>query len=194
MSRPVAHHICNRNSLSPRNLTALRSDQTSCAGGRGQCRRRRADRQLPRRAGASQAIESARMTVPGYVVGVTLEAVERFWADVALAVGPRSVPGRARSKKCLVGRTGFEPVTSSVSGNSIAVWGVCDGRTESNGESLTWEEFLAGSCSVGGRLMALALICGSHGLVQADNAVNARCRDGPVVSVVPVRLCQWCRS
>lgn len=42
-----------------------------------------------------------------YVVGVVLEAVERHWADVALAlrpvVGPRSVPGRARNKKCLVG-------------------------------------------------------------------------------------------
>jgi hypothetical protein len=41
-----------------------------------------------------------------YVVGVVLEAVERYWADVAIAVGPvvgpRSVPGRARNKKCLV--------------------------------------------------------------------------------------------
>jgi hypothetical protein len=64
----------------------------------------------------------------------------------------------------LVGRTRFELVTSSVSGNFMAVWGVCDRRTESNRESLTWEEFLAGSGSVGGRLMALALICGSHGL------------------------------
>ena len=64
-------------------------------------------------------------------------------------------------------------MTSSVSGNSMAVWGVCDRRTESNGESLTWEEFLAGSGSVGGRLIALALICGSHGLGQADIAVSA---------------------
>jgi hypothetical protein len=54
----------------------------------------------------------------------------------------------------------------------MAVWGVCDRRTESNGESLTWEEFPAGSCSVGGRLMALALICGSHGLGEADIAVS----------------------
>ena len=27
MSRPVAHQICKRNALAPRNLTALRSDQ-----------------------------------------------------------------------------------------------------------------------------------------------------------------------
>ena len=40
-----------------------------------------------RGAGASQAIEPARMTVPGYVIGVALEAVERYRADAALAVG-----------------------------------------------------------------------------------------------------------
>ena len=32
------------------------------------------------------------------------------------ALGPRGVSSRAGNKKCLVGRTGFEPVTSSVSG------------------------------------------------------------------------------
>jgi hypothetical protein len=55
-----------------------------------------------------------------------------------------------------------------------------------NGESLTCEELLAGSGSVGGRLMALALICGSHGLGEADIAVNARWRDEVVMSVVLV--------
>jgi hypothetical protein len=54
----------------------------------------------------------------------------------------------------------------------MAVWGVCDRRTESNGESLTCEEILAGPGSVGGRLIALALICGSHGLGEADIAVS----------------------
>ena len=41
-----------------------------------------------------------------------------------------------------------------------------------NGESLTWEEILAGSGSVGGRLIASALICGSHRLGEPDNAVS----------------------
>jgi hypothetical protein len=54
----------------------------------------------------------------------------------------------------------------------MAVWGVRDRRTESNGESLTWEEILAGSGSVGGRLIALALICGSHRLREPDNALS----------------------
>ena len=54
----------------------------------------------------------------------------------------------------------------------MAVWDVYDRRTESNGESLTCEEILAGSASVGGRLIALALICGSHGLGEADIAVS----------------------
>ena len=55
----------------------------------------------------------------------------------------------------------------------MAVWGVCDRRTESSGESLTREEILAGAGSVGGRLIALALIYGSHGLGEADIAVSA---------------------
>ncbi len=55
----------------------------------------------------------------------------------------------------------------------MAVWSVCHRRTESNGESLTCEEILAGSGSVAGRLIALALICGSHRLAEPDNAVSA---------------------
>ncbi len=45
----------------------------------------------------------------------------------------------------IVGRTGFEPVTSSVSGKSRAVWSVCHRRTESNGEPLTCANLLSGS-------------------------------------------------
>lgn len=63
MSRPVAHHICKRNSLAPRSLTAPRSDQLRRWS--WPVSASRADRQLPRGAGTSQAIESARMTVPG---------------------------------------------------------------------------------------------------------------------------------
>ena len=37
---------------------------------------------------------------------------------------------------------------------------------------MTCEEILAGPGSVGGRLIALALICGSHGLGEADIAVS----------------------
>src|ERR1017187_2113652 len=47
--------------------------------------------------------------------------------------------------KNVVGRTRFELVTSSVSGKSRAVLGVCHGRTESNGEPLTWAGILNGS-------------------------------------------------
>jgi hypothetical protein len=45
----------------------------------------------------------------------------------------------------LVGRTGFELVTSSVSGKSGAVPGVCHRRTESDGESPACENILATS-------------------------------------------------
>jgi len=45
-----------------------------------------------------------------------------------------------------VGRTGFEPVTSSVSGKSKLIFGVCHRRTESSGEPLTWAKSLSGSC------------------------------------------------
>ncbi len=48
----------------------------------------------------------------------------------------------------LVGRTGFEPVTSSVSGKSRAISGVCHCRIESNGEPLTCKRNLIGSCYV----------------------------------------------
>ena len=62
----------------------------------------------------------------------------------------------------LVGRTGFEPVTSSVSGKSRPVPGICHRRTESNGEPFTCEKLLGGSRWVRGRLIASALIRGSH--------------------------------
>jgi hypothetical protein len=42
----------------------------------------------------------------------------------------------------LVGRTRFELVTSSVSGKSKAVFGVCRRRIESNGEPLNWVDIL----------------------------------------------------
>jgi hypothetical protein len=67
----------------------------------------------------------------------------------------------------LVGRTGFEPVTSSVSGNSGAVSGVCHRRTESNYEPLTCERILGTSRWVWGRLTALAPTCGSRRLAAA---------------------------
>ena len=50
----------------------------------------------------------------------------------------------------------FEPVTSSVSGKSRVVPGVCHRRTESNWEPSTWEKNLAESCWVRGRLNTLA--------------------------------------
>ncbi len=40
----------------------------------------------------------------------------------------------------MVGRTGFEPVTSSVSGNSRAVPSVCHSRTTSSGGALHLQE------------------------------------------------------
>ena len=61
-----------------------------------------------------------------------------------------------------VGRTGFEPVTSSVSGNSGAAPGVCHRRAESNWELSTCGKNLAGSCYVRGRLKTLAPISGSR--------------------------------
>ncbi len=50
-----------------------------------------------------------------------------------------------RLSKNVVGRTGFEPVTSSVSGKSKPISGVCHRRTESNGEPLTCTDILSGS-------------------------------------------------
>ena len=70
--------------------------------------------------------------------------------------------GLDRFSKNGVGRTGFEPVTSSVSGNSGAVPSVCDRRAESNWEPVTCEKNLAGSRYVRGRLNTLAPISGSH--------------------------------
>ena len=62
----------------------------------------------------------------------------------------------------LVGRTGFEPVTSSVSsGKSRAFFGVCHCPTEWNGEPLTCASILAASRRVRRRLIALAPISGS---------------------------------
>jgi hypothetical protein len=59
-------------------------------------------------------------------------------------VGRPTPPLNTVSKK-IAGRTGFEPATSSVSGKSRTVPGVCHGRTESNGEPLTWADILNGS-------------------------------------------------
>jgi len=61
------------------------------------------------------------------------------------SLGPLALDGFSKNG---VGRTGFEPVTSSVSGNSRTVPGVCHRRTESNWESVTREKNLIGSCSV----------------------------------------------
>jgi hypothetical protein len=68
----------------------------------------------------------------------------------------------------VVGRTGFEPVTSSVSEKSRTVPGVCHCRTESNWEPSTWANILNRSGRVEGRLIALAPICGSHGLLEGQ--------------------------
>jgi hypothetical protein len=49
----------------------------------------------------------------------------------------------------LVGRTGFEPVTSSVSGNFRTVLGVCHRRTGSSGEPLPGRTFWVGRAGSG---------------------------------------------
>jgi hypothetical protein len=88
---------------------------------------------------------------------------------------------RARNKKYqvrCVGRTGFEPVTSSVSGKSRAVPGVYRRRPRSNWEPMTCEKILTESGSVGRRLIVLALIPGSHGPGEWCSQ--------PFLSVVPV--------
>jgi hypothetical protein len=59
--------------------------------------------------------------------------------------GPKICSRYSISLSELVGRTGFEPVTSSVSGKSRAVSGVCHRRTGSNGELLTCANILTGS-------------------------------------------------
>jgi len=81
-----------------------------------------------------------------------------------------------------VGRTGFEPVTSSVSENSRAVPCVCHRRTESNREPLNWANILATSRWVWRRLKTLAPISGSHRLVPGLGSAP----DGVVLSLVPV--------
>jgi hypothetical protein len=70
-----------------------------------------------------------------------------------------------------VGRTGFEPVTSSVSGKFRAVFGVWHRRTASNGEPLIWTKSLNGSCWVWRRLNTLAPISGSHALRTAGSSL-----------------------
>ncbi len=66
------------------------------------------------------------------------------------SLGPRNGPqGCSRYSIYffkLVGRTGFEPVTSSVSEKFRPVSGVCHRRTESNGEPLICMNVLSGSC------------------------------------------------
>ena len=62
-----------------------------------------------------------------------------------------------------VGRTGFEPVTSPVSGNFRDGSGCLPPSGWVERGALTWANILGGSGWVWGRLMALALICGSHG-------------------------------
>jgi hypothetical protein len=58
------------------------------------------------------------------------------------AVSPARLAG---SILCWWDRTGSESVTSSVSGKFRAVPGVCHGRTESDGEPLSWADLLSGS-------------------------------------------------
>jgi hypothetical protein len=100
-------------------------------------------------------------------VGLPDEAGERChkWADLGFGV---------------VGRTGFEPVTSSVSGNSR---GVCNRRTESNLESLSCEKNLTGSRWVWQQLNTLAPISGSHGVVPDLRLAPP---DGAAMSLLPV--------
>jgi hypothetical protein len=84
----------------------------------------------------------------------------------------------------VVGRTGFEPVTSSMSGKSRADPGVCHRRTESNGEPLTCGKNLIGSCYVRGRLNTLAPISGSHSVWSAGSRSR---RQIDVGCSVPIR-------
>ena len=82
-----------------------------------------------------------------------------------------------------MGRTRFELVTSSVSGKSRAVLGVCYRRIESNGEPLTWANILSRSDCAWGRLIALALIYGSHALWSGQTltapGMGSSCYGGP---------------
>src|SRR5260370_42715105 len=87
----------------------------------------------------------------------------------------------------LVGRTGFEPVTSSVSGKSRTAPGVYHRRTESNEEPLSSKEILPGSCYVRGWLNTLAPISGSRSVFGAPGAVQAT--PSSFVCHLPVRGC-----
>ena len=75
------------------------------------------------------------------------------WSATAWLDSDHLAPGMA-PKVCssysiflfnLVGRTGFEPVTSSVSGKFRLLCEVCHRRTESNGGPLTCLNILSGS-------------------------------------------------
>ena len=84
---------------------------------------------------------------------------QRLLNKTAGAWLPFGIPALDRFSKNGVGRTGFEPVTSSVSGNfgvSVTV------GLSSSGEPLTCQKILATSRWVWGRLNTLAPISGSH--------------------------------
>ena len=83
----------------------------------------------------------------------------------------------------LVGRTGFEPVTSSVSGNSRTVPDVSDRRTGSNGEPLTWATILTTSRYVRGRLNTLPPISApGAGRRRPATAVETPPRDASCIA------------
>jgi hypothetical protein len=100
---------------------------------------------------------------------------------------PSELPVLDRFSKNAVGRTGFEPVTSSVSGNSRTVPCVCRCRTESNREPLTCEKNLAGSSYVRERLNTLAPLSGSHGV--GGTGSRSRRQDHRGLLVARRRLC-----
>src|SRR5580658_547079 len=89
-----------------------------------------------------------------------------------------------------VGRTGFEPVTSSVSGKPRPISSVCLRRTESNGEPLTCTDILRGSGCVRGRLIALAPISGSH-LLQPLAARRPADNRLPGAAAATMMLARW---
>ncbi len=94
----------------------------------------------------------------------------------------RALPGRARNEKHLVGRTGFEPVTSSVSGKSRAVRGVCHRRTESSGEppdlgkESEWVVLSLGAAEHVGSHFWLSQRFGAPGAVQDAKVIEGRVR------------------
>jgi hypothetical protein len=78
----------------------------------------------------------------------------------------------------IVGRTGFEPVTSSVSGNSRAAPGVWHRRTESNAEPLACDKILTGSRWVRGWLNTLAPILAPTAFGALGTAQGAKIIEG----------------